>query len=40
MAKGNRIQVDSVTGLDRFKRVADLLDALKKSPYKNIVIDD
>ena len=40
MAKGNRIQVDSVTGLDRFKRVADLLDALKKSPYKNIIIDD
>ena len=40
MAKGNRIQVDSVTGLDRFKRVADLLDTLKKSPYKNIVIDD
>ena len=40
IAKGNRVQVDSVTGLDRFKRVADLLDALKKSPYKNIVIDD
>lgn len=40
IAKGNRIQVDGVTGLDRFKRVAELLDALKKSPYKNIVIDD
>ena len=40
IAKGNRVQVDSVTGLDRFKRVADLLDALRKSPYKNIVIDD
>lgn len=40
MAKGNRVQVDSVTGLDRFKRVADLLDALRKSPYRNIVIDD
>ena len=40
MAKGNRVQVDSVTGLDRFKRVAALLDALKKSPFKNIVIDD
>lgn len=40
MAKGNRVQVDSVTGLDRFKRVADFLEALKKSPYKNIVIDD
>lgn len=40
MAKGNRVQVDSITGLDRFKRVADFLDNLKKSPYKNIVIDD
>ena len=40
MAKGNRIQVDNITGLDRFKRVADLIDNLKKSPYKNIVIDD
>ena len=40
IAKGNRVQVDSVTGLDRFKRVADLLDALRKSPFKNIVIDD
>lgn len=40
MTKGNRIQVDSVTGLDRFKRVADLIDNLKKSPYKNIVVDD
>lgn len=40
IAKGNRVQVDSVTGLDRFKRVADFLDALKKSPFKNIVIDD
>lgn len=40
MAKGNRVQVDSVTGINRFKRVADFLDALKKSPFKNIVIDD
>lgn len=40
MAKGNRIQVDNITGLDRFKRVADLIEMLKKSPYKNIVLDD
>ena len=40
IAKGNRVQVDSVTGLDRFKRVADFLVQLKASPYKNIVIDD
>lgn len=40
MAKGNRVQVDNITGLDRFKRVADFIDYLKKSPYKNIVLDD
>ena len=40
MAKGNRVQVDSVTGLDRFKRLADLLDASKQSPSKNLVIPD
>ena len=40
IAKGNRVQVDTITGVERFKRVADILEALKKSPYKNIVIDD
>ena len=40
IAKGNRVQVNSITGLDRFKRVADFLVQLKASPYKNIVIDD
>lgn len=40
IAKGNRIQVDTVTGLDRFKRVADIINVLKNSPYKNVVIDD
>ena len=40
MAKGNRVQVDNITGLDRFKRVADFIGFLKKSPFKNIVIDD
>lgn len=40
MTSGNRVQVDSLTGLDRFAGVAELLNLLKKSPYKNIVIDD
>lgn len=40
LATGNRVQVDSITGMDRFKRVADIVNALKNSPYKNIVIDD
>lgn len=37
---GNRVQVDTITGIDRFKRVADIITQLVKSPYKNIVIDD
>lgn len=40
LATGNRVQVDSITGMDRFKRVAEIIEALKKSPYKNIVLDD
>lgn len=40
LATGNRIQVDSITGMDRFKKVADIVNALKNSPYKNIIIDD
>lgn len=40
LATGNRVQVDSITGMDRFKRVADIVNALKLSPYKNIIIDD
>lgn len=40
LATGNRVQVDSITGIERFKRVADIIEALKKSPYKNIIIDD
>ena len=40
IAKGNRINVESLTGLDRFKRVAELLELLKDSPYRNVVIDD
>ena len=42
MAKGNRMQIDSLNGLDRFKKVADIIDTFKNPncPYKNIVIDD
>ena len=40
LASGNRIQVDSITGMDRFKKVADVVNTLKNSPYKNIIIDD
>lgn len=40
LTTGNRIQVDSISGMDRFKRVADAVEALKHSPYKNIIIDD
>lgn len=40
MAKGNRVEIESIAGLDRFKRVADFLNNLKSSPYRNIVIDD
>jgi hypothetical protein len=40
LTTGNRVQVDTITGLDRFKRVAEIVEALKKSPYKNIIIDD
>lgn len=37
---GNRVQVDNITGIERFKRVADIITALAKSPYKNIIVDD
>lgn len=40
IATGNRVQVDSITGIDRFKRVAEIISVLKDSPYKNIIIDD
>lgn len=40
MNTGNRVQVDTITGIDRFKRVADMINMLRNSPYKNIVIDD
>ena len=40
MAKGNRINVETLTGLERFQKVAELLDVLKKSPFVNIIIED
>lgn len=40
LTTGNRIQVDGISGIDRFKKVAELLHLLKSSPFKNIVIDD
>ena len=40
LTNGNRIQVDNYTGLTRFTVVAEIINRLKKSPYKNIVIDD
>ena len=39
-SKGNRVQVDTIKGLDRFKMVAQIINDLKSSPFKNIVIDD
>lgn len=38
--KGNRIKVSELTGLERFKKVAEVINDLIKSPYKNIVVDD
>lgn len=40
IAAGNRVQVNSITGLERFKRVATFLEILKNSPYKSIILDD
>lgn len=40
LTTGNRVQVDGLTGLDRFAAVAELIKTLRNSPYKNIVIDD
>lgn len=40
LGTGNRVQVDGLTGLDRFAVVAEIIKMLKSSPYRNIVIDD
>ena len=36
----NRVQVDSLTGLDRFAAITEIINMLKKSLFKNIVIAD
>ena len=38
--KGNRVKVCDIIGLDRYKKVAELITLLLKSPYRNIVVDD
>ena len=40
LGTGNRVQVDGLTGLDRFAVIAEIIKMLKNSPYRNIVIDD
>lgn len=40
LTTGNRVQVDHLTGLDRFAAVAEIIKTLKKSPFRNILIDD
>ena len=42
IAQYNRVQVDTVTGLDRFKKVAEFVESFKNpnNPYKNLIIDD
>lgn len=37
---GNRVQVESITGIQRFSTVANIVKSLANSPLKNIVIDD
>ena len=42
IAQYNRVQVDTVSGLDRFKKVAEFIESFKNpnNPYKNLIIDD
>lgn len=42
LKSGNRVQVSGLDGLERFKRVSDLIKWISDpgSPYKNVVIDD
>lgn len=40
LTQGNLVRLNGFTGMDKYKKVAEILDALYKSPYKNIVIDD
>jgi len=40
--QGNRVQIGDISGLDRFKKLAEVITTLsvKESPFKNIIIDD
>lgn len=42
IAQYNRVQVDTITGLDRFKKVAEFIESFKNpnNPYKNLIVDD
>ena len=42
LPKGNRVQVGNINGIEKFKKVAEIIEvvASSKSPYKNIVVDD
>lgn len=42
IAQYNRVQVDTISGMDRFKKVAEFIESFKnpKNPYKNLIIDD
>lgn len=42
IAQYNRVQVDTISGLDRFKKVAEFVESFKNpnNPYKNLIIDD
>ena len=42
IAQYNRVQVDTVAGLDRFKKVAEFIESFKNpnNPYRNLIIDD
>ena len=42
IAQYNRVQVDTIAGLDRFKKVAEFIDSFKNpnNPYKTLIVDD
>lgn len=40
ITKGNRLQVGSIEGLDRFKVIAAAIPLLANSPFTSVIIDD
>jgi hypothetical protein len=40
LPKGNRVQVGNIEGMEKFNKIADTIEFLANSPYKNIVLDD